>query len=138
MKNVLVPFADRAYALLRMIAGAMFMCHGLQKVFGVLGGQQPPAGSQIWIGGLLELLCGAAIALGLFTSLAAFLASGMMAVAYIQFHWKFRFDSGFFPVVNRGELALLYCFVFLYMACRGSGPWGLDGARRRRFGTAAR
>jgi len=134
MNNVLAPFANRAYALLRMIAGAMFLCHGLQKLFGVLGGQQPPAGSQLWIGGLLELLCGAAVALGLFTALGAFLASGMMAVAYAQFHWKFQFDSAFFPVVNRGELAVLYCFVFLYIACRGSGMWGLDDARRRMAG----
>jgi len=109
----------------------MLMCHGLQKLFGVLGGQQPAVGSQLWLGGVLELSCGAAIALGLFTPLAAFLASGMMAVAYIQFHWKLQFDSAFFPVVNRGELAVLYCFVFLYVACRGSGPWALDGALRR-------
>src|SRR4029079_6822687 len=128
MKNILVPFADRAYALLRMVAGAMLACHGLQKLFGVLGGQKPPTGSQLWIGGVLELSCGTAIALGLFTSVAAFLASGMMAVAYIQFHWKFQFDSAFFPIVNHGELALLYCFVFLYIACRGTGRWGISRA----------
>jgi putative oxidoreductase len=131
IKNVLPGFADRAYALLRIVAGAMFLCHGLQKVFGALGGQQATVGSQFWIGGLIELVCGAAIALGLLTSLAAFLASGEMAVAYLQFHWKLRFDSGFFPIVNLGELALLYSFVFLYVAFRGDGVWAVGKVLRR-------
>ncbi len=129
---LLSPLAERAYPVLRIVSGGMFAFHGLQKIFGVLAEQQPPVGSQLWIGGLLELLCGTAIALGLFASLAAFVASGMMAVAYFQFHWKFRFDSAFFPAVNQGELAVLYCFVFLYMACKGSGRWSLDAGRRQR------
>lgn len=137
IENFLPRFADRGYALLRMVAGAMFLCHGLQKVFGAFGGEQAPAGSQLWIGGLIELACGAAIALGLLTSLAAFLASGEMAVAYIQFHWQLRFDSGFLPIVNLGELALLYSFVFLYVACRGDGMWALGDVLRRRSGLAA-
>jgi putative oxidoreductase len=97
-------------------------------------GEKSPTGSQFWVGGLIELSCGAAIALGLVTSLAAFLASGEMAVAYIPFHWKLQFDSRFFPIVNRGELPVLYCFVFLYVACRGSRPWALDDVLRRRSG----
>ena len=125
----LSPFAEHAYALLRIVAGAMFAFHGVQKVLGLLTEQQPPVGSQLWIGGALELVCGLAIALGFFTRVAAFLASGTMAVAYFQFHWKFQFDSAFFPIVNRGELAVLYSFVFLYLACRGSGRWSLDGRR---------
>jgi putative oxidoreductase len=129
-KKPLEPFAERAYALLRIMAGAMLSVHGWQKIFGVLTDHQPALGSQIWIGGILELVCGTLIALGLFTRMAAFLASGTMAVAYMQFHWKFQFDSNFFPVVNRGELAVLYCFVFFYVACKGSGPWSL-GARSR-------
>jgi putative oxidoreductase len=76
LNNPLPRFEDQAYSLLRIVAGAMFLCHGLQKVLGTIGGQQAPAGSQFWIGGLIELFCGAAIALGLLTSLAAFLASG--------------------------------------------------------------
>ena len=115
-----------------IIAGAMLTFHGGQKIFGVLPEHQPPVGSLLWIGGLLELVCGSAIALGLSTRMAAFLASGMLAVAYFQFHWKFRFDSGFFPTVNQGELAVLYCFAFLYVACKGSGTWSLDTRRPER------
>ncbi len=131
MTNRLASFAEHAYALLRIVAGSMFTFHGLQKIFGVLTDHQPPVGSQLWIGGVIELLCGAAIALGLLTSWAAFLASGEMAVAYFQFHWKFQLGSAFFPTINQGELAVLYCFVFFYMACKGSGPWSLDARRRR-------
>ena len=130
LDRVLPPLAERAYALLRIVAGAMFTFHGVQKIFGVLSEHpSPDVGSQMWIGGMLELVCGIAIALGLYVRLAAFLASGMMAVAYTQFHWKLQFDSAFFPAINQGELALLYSFVFLYMACKGAGRWSL-GARR--------
>jgi putative oxidoreductase len=132
LRRLLSPFADRAYALLRIVAGAMLAFHGVQKTLGVLTDHQPPVGSQLWIGGVLELVCGAAITLGAFTRSAAFLASGTMAVAYFQFHWKLQLDAGFFPGVNKGELAVLYCFVFLYMACRGAGPWSLDAPGRGR------
>lgn len=130
--GLLAPFAEHTYALLRIVAGAMLTFHGVQKIFGVLTDQQPPVGSQLWIGGLLELVCGTAVALGLLTRLAAFLASGMLAVAYFQFHWKFRFDAAFFPGVNQGELAVLYSFTFLYMACKGGGMCSLDNRRRER------
>jgi putative oxidoreductase len=123
--NPLAMFAEPAYALLRIVAGAMFAFHGVQKVFGVLG-EKEAVGTQLWIGGVLELVCGVAIALGLFTRLAAFLASGMMAVAYFQYHWKFQLGAAFFPAVNQGELAVLYCFVFLYIACKGPGRCSLD------------
>lgn len=122
--------AERTYALLRIVAGAMFAFHGVQKIFGVLTDHQPDVGSQLWIGGLIELISGTAIALGLFTRSAAFLASGTMAVAYFQFHWKFQLDSAFFPGVNKGEPAVLYCFVFLYMTLKGAGPWSFDNRRR--------
>jgi len=129
----LVPYAltERAYALLRIVSGFLFAFHGLQKIFGLLTEQQPPMGSQLWFGGLIELVCGAAIMLGCFASPAAFLASGTMAVAYAQFHWKFQLDSGFFPVVNKGELAVVYCFLFLYVAAKGSGPWSIELRRKR-------
>ena len=126
LERLLAPIAGQVYASTRIVAGAMLTFHGLQKVFGILTENQPPVGSQVWIGGVLELLCGAAIAVGWFTRAGAFVASGMLAVAYVQFHWKLRFDSAFFPVVNKGELALLYSFVFLYMACKGGGPWSVD------------
>jgi putative oxidoreductase len=114
-----------AYALLRIVAGAMFFFHGLQKIVGVMTDHRPPVGSQLWIGGLIELFGGLAVTLGLVTRLAAFLCSGMMAVAYFQFHWKMRWDANFFPPVNQGESAVLYCFVFLLIACQGSGRWSL-------------
>lgn len=108
-----------SYMLLRIVSGAALSFHGLQKVFGLFTDRQPEL-MQIWIGGVIELICGVLIAIGLFTRWAAFLASGTMAVAYIQFHWKFQFDSHFFPAVNKGELALIYAFLFLYIACRGT------------------
>jgi len=126
VRRFLEPRAEAAFAALRIVSGLLFAFHGVQKIFGVLSDFQPPVGSQLWIGGLIELVCGLAIAAGAFTTWAAFLASGTMAVAYIQFHWKFDFGAGFFPTVNKGELALVYCFLFLYIACRGSGPWSFD------------
>jgi len=118
--------ADYAYALMRIMAGFMFSFHGAQKILGVLSEFQPPVGSQLWIGGLIELICGLLVMVGFQTRWAAFLASGEMAVAYIQFHWKFQVGPEFFPTVNKGELAALYCFVFLYIASRGAIKWGLD------------
>ena len=127
LKQRLNPFAEQTYALLRIVAGLMFTCHGVQKIFGVFATFQPELGSQLWIGGVIELACGLAIALGVLTRIAAFLASGTMAVAYVQFHWLFAVDKNIFPAVNEGELALLYAFVFLYIACKGAGAWSLKG-----------
>lgn len=123
----LAKYGDQAYALLRIVAGLMFAFHGMQKIFGILNAMpQPPVGSQIWIGGMIELLGGLLVALGFQTRWAAFLTSGTMAVAYFQFHWKFQLGSAFFPAINKGELAALYCFVFLVIACRGGVAWCLD------------
>jgi len=122
----LEKYADYAYALMRIVVGFMLMFHGVQKILGVLAQSQPLVGSQLWIGGLIELFGGLLVALGFQTRLAAFLCSGMMAVAYIQFHWKFQMGPNFFPAINKGELALLYCFVFLFIACRGGAKWCLD------------
>jgi len=119
-------YADHAYALMRIVAGFMFSLHGAQKILGILSGPQPPIGSQLWIGGLIELICGLLVMVGYQTRWAAFLASGEMAVAYFQFHWKFQLGPAFFPLVNKGELAVLYCFVFLLIACRGAVKWGAD------------
>jgi putative oxidoreductase len=122
----LKQYSDHAYALLRIMSGFMFTFHGVQKIFGVLTDRVTEFGTQAWIGGLIELVCGIAIMIGLKTSWAAFLSSGTMAVAYIQFHWKFQFGAEFLPIVNHGEMAVLYCFVFLYIATRGTGKWGIQ------------
>jgi putative oxidoreductase len=126
--NLLAKYSDQAYALLRIVAGLMFSFHGVQKIFHVLSNSQPPisVGSQIWFGGLVELICGLLILVGFQTRWVAFIASGEMAMAYFQFHWKFQFNQNFFPAINQGELAALYSFVFLYIATRGGVTWCLD------------
>jgi putative oxidoreductase len=131
--RALERFQPVAYDLLRFFAGAMFSVHGIQKIFGVLGSPRSPMLTQGWVGGVIELVCGILIALGLFTRLAAFIASGEMAVAFFQFHFKGVFANwNWLPHVNGGEPAVLYCFVFLYLATRGSGRFGLDAMRSRR------
>ena len=122
----LEKYTDSTYAILRIVAGTIFSFHGIQKLFGILTEHQPSIGSQLWFGGVIELACGLLIVIGFQSRWAAFLASGTMAVAYMQFHWKFQFGPEFFPAINGGDAAILYCFVFLYIACRGSGIWSLD------------
>jgi putative oxidoreductase len=124
----LEKFSNHAYALMRIVAGFMFAFHGAQKIFGLFSTFQPAVGSQMWIGGIIELLGGLAIMLGFQTRIAAFLCSGEMAVAYFQFHLNLKsiIVSQLFPTINGGELAVLYCFVFLFIACRGGVKWCLD------------
>lgn len=125
-------FETIAYAALRVVAGFMFLFHGAQKLLGVLTTKVPPeAFSQKWVGGVIELACGTLIAVGLLARPAAFLASGTMAVAYFQFHWKLEGGERLFPIVNGGELAVLYCFVFLFILSRGAGAFSLDRLLRR-------
>ena len=115
--------------LLRVVAGLLFLQAGGVKILDWFGGipaqfgGHPAMMSQIWIGGMLELVGGAAILLGLFTRPIAFLLSGEMAVAYFQFHQP----KGFWPVQNHGESAVLLCFIFLFFAAYGAGAWSLDG-----------
>lgn len=123
---------DIGYALLRFVAGLLFSFHGLQKMLGMYGGTVQPALSQAWWAGLIELLGGPLIAAGLLTGPIAFLCSGLMAVAYFQVHQP----QGFWPVQNRGELAALYSFVFLYLSMKGSGPLSLDAMRGGGSGNA--
>lgn len=117
--------APRALAGLRIVAGLMFMQHGTQKIFAFPAPARGPFElfSQMGVGGVLELVGGALIVLGLFTRPVAFILSGMMAVAYFQFH---ALSGGLFPMVNQGELAALYCWVFLYLAFAGPGAWAVD------------
>jgi putative oxidoreductase len=127
MERLLGRFAPQIFALLRIVAGLMFMLHGTQKLFVFPAGQGPvPIASLPGIAGLIELVCGFLIAIGLFASIAAFLASGEMAVAYFKVHAP----QSFWPGVNQGELAVLYCFLFLYIAAHGAGIWSVDSAFR--------
>jgi putative oxidoreductase len=129
MEKILGPYRATIYALLRIAAGLLFFQHGLPKLLGGFGRPAPAElMSQMGLAGIIEVFGGAAIALGLFTSPIAFLASGEMAVAYFQAH----VPRGLWPVTNGGELAALYCFVFLYFASTGSGKWSLDALRRKR------
>lgn len=130
MMRFLDPYAECIHDTLRIVAGYCFLLHGLQKIFGVLGGQQQELLSLLGVAGLVELVGGALIALGLFTRPTAFLASGQMAVAYFLGHVA-REGSFLFPVVNRGEPAVLYCFLFLYLAASGPGAWSLDARLRK-------
>ena len=132
-------WTPRAFGLLRIVSGFMFLAHGAQKLFGFLappGAQSPQMWSQMWVGGVLEFFGGLLVMLGLFTRPVAFILSGMMAVAYFQMHaWtamdKQGFSGFFWPIMNRGELAALYCFVFLLFAVAGPGAWSLDHLLRR-------
>ena len=125
MDRFLGRYSEIAYTLLRVIAGLLFAVHGAQKMFGVLGGTKMPLASMPGLAGVIELVAGLLIAIGLFTSWAAFIASGQMAVAYFMAHAP----QGFWPHLNKGELAVLYCFIFLYMACRGGGRYAVGRGR---------
>jgi len=120
-------------SLLRIVAGFTFSEHGMHKILGLFGGMggkgaTAPFGSLVWVAGILELVGGLLLILGLFTSPMAFILSGEMAVAYFKAH----FPQGFFPLVNHGELAVLYCFIFLYLATAGAGPLSLDAVARNK------
>lgn len=118
-------WSDQIYAILRIVVGFLFACHGAQKLFGVLGGQKATEPLML-VGGVIEFGGGLLVLLGFFTAYAAFLASGMMAVAYFMVH----FPRGFWPIQNDGELAAIYAFLFLYIAARGAGIWSIDHARK--------
>lgn len=127
MTRWLGRFAPFLYALLRIMAGFLFFQHGLPKLFGGFGRPAPAElFSQMGLAGLVEVIGGALISIGLFTSPVAFIASGEVAWAYFQAHAP----RGFWPVTNGGELAALYCFVFLYFAAMGSGKLSVDSVRK--------
>jgi len=131
MEGFLGRYSTYIYAILRIVSGFLFMWHGSQKLLGY-----PPSGASasgegisplMAVGGTIELVGGVLIMIGLFTAFAAFLSSGTMAVAYFMFHFKV---DAFLPLVNKGELAVVYCFLFLYVASRGSGVWSIDSIFR--------
>jgi len=119
------PWEKYLYAILRIVVGFLFIWHGSMKLFGYPppfpgGGSMPMA--IIVIGGIIEFVGGLFIMFGLFTHVTAFIASGEMAVAY----WMAHFPAALLPIQNQGEMAVLYCFVFLFIAARGSGVWSID------------
>jgi putative oxidoreductase len=127
MAALLSRFHAQSYALLRIVAGLMFLMHGTQKIFAVPGDQPATMlASLMGVAGIIELACGALVMVGLFTSIAAFIASGEMAAAYFIVHA----GQSFWPIINRGELATLYCFLFLFIAAHGSGIYSVDAFRK--------
>ena len=123
-------WSPRVLSILRIVVGLLFMEHGLSKHFGFPA--PAPAAFQMFgvlgLAGAIEIVAGFLVAIGLFTRAAAFIASGEMAFAYFMIH----FPRSFFPLVNGGDGAVLFCFIFLFLALEGGGPWSLDAARSRR------
>jgi len=125
----LPSWAPRALSVLRIVAGLLFLEHGLQKLTGF-----PPGGMGVvtamtlpWVAGIIEIVCGVLLTVGLLTRIAAFIASGEMAFAY----WMAHAPADPFPVNNGGDSAILFCFAFLYLVFAGAGPWSVDAARNR-------
>ena len=132
-QTTILSLEPHARSLLRIIVGFTFSLHGLQKLFGLFGGMGGTGAkatflSLIWVAGFLEAFGGLLILLGLLTSPVAFILSGEMAAAYFMAH----LPKGFWPIRNGGELATLYCFVFLYLFTAGPGPWSLDSLIRKK------
>jgi putative oxidoreductase len=125
--DFLKPYTQQLLSVLRIMSGLLVLQHGTAKYLNFPVGPMNNASPMTMngAGGLFELVCGALVVVGLFTRPAAFLLSGMTAVAYFHTHAP----AGFFPILNRGELAALYCFVFLYLAAAGGGPWSIDRLR---------
>jgi putative oxidoreductase len=142
--NSLNRFADRIYCIFRLVIGLLFACHGGQKILGFPpGGHGSPEDALSWIGAIIELVGGFLIAFGLLTRIAAFFAAGEMAVAYFMVHAAGKaLDHApsaaeqFFPLLNKGELAVLYCWCFLFFLFYGSGGWSIDAQIRGRSGSA--
>jgi len=122
MATFMQKYEKETYAVLRILTGLLFMVHGSSKVFGYPMPTPDAPAFIVWGAGLIELIGGALVAVGFQTRWAAFICSGTMAVAY----WLAHGLKHVFPSVNGGELAVLYCFVFLFIAARGSGIWSLD------------
>lgn len=126
VSNTLTPWAPRVLSIVRIVAGLIFLAHGTQKVLGFpASDMNPPVFSIFWIAGVIELVAGTLITIGLFTRPAAFIASGTMAFAYFMAHAP----QNFFPALNGGDAAILYCFFFLYLVFAGPGSWSVDAKR---------
>jgi putative oxidoreductase len=128
MKSRVSSLEPHLRSLLRIVAAFTYSLHGWQKFFGVFGGSRPPLTSMLGVAGLLETIGGALLMLGLFTRPVAFLLSGEMAIGYFRTHAP----RGFWPLLNGGELAVFYCFLFLWLSAAGPGPWSLDKIFRKK------
>src|SRR5438477_7199842 len=145
MYTVIGRFAPQAFAIFRIITGLAFFVHGTMKVLGVPPMEGMPPGFHLppiaVVAGWIELICGALVTVGLMTGLAAFIASGEMAVAYFMGHFAPAMQKGgtwsWHPLTNKGEDAVLYCFIFLYIAAHGAGIWSIDAAIRGKSAVAA-
>lgn len=121
------PWAPQLLSILRIMAALLYLAHGTSKILAFPAGPMNPAMLSLpWISGILELVLGTLLALGLFTRPVAFVASGHMAFAYFLGHAP----KSAFPVLNGGDAAILFCFLFLYIAAVGPGPWSVDAQRR--------
>jgi putative oxidoreductase len=125
--KVLGRFQPQVYALFRIVFGLLFLMHGTQKLFNWPLAGPPGLPALIKGAAAIELVCGVLVLVGLFAGVAAFIATGEMAVAYFIAHAP----GGLWPIINKGELAVLFCFAFLYISAHGSGIWSVDGARRK-------
>lgn len=128
--TALSAHSPRMLSILRIVSSLLFMAHGSQKLLGVPMRESPtppPAFSIFWFAGVLELVGGILLLIGLFSRPVAFVLSGLMAFAYFIVHWP----QNFYPLLNGGESAVLFCFVFLYIFFAGPGPWSVDAARSR-------
>ncbi len=132
MERFLGKYSEYLYAIMRIVVGLLFACNGARKLFGVFGGmgqtgEAAPLFSLMSLAGAIEFFAGLLIAVGLLTGYASFIASGQMAVAYFMAH----FPNGFWPILNSGERAVFYCFVFLYVASQGAVTWGVDSVFKK-------
>jgi putative oxidoreductase len=121
-------FSEHVYTITRFVFGLLFACHGAQKLFGAFGGHVMTGIPKMLAAGIIEFFGGILIALGIAAAIAAFIACGEMAVAFFTVHYP----HAFWPIMNGGEPAVLYCFFFLYVAARGSGRFSVDARFRRR------
>lgn len=127
MPTFMKPYQEHIYALLRIVTGFLFLWHGSQKLLGFPPTERTASGIIYWVAGPIELVGGTLVMIGLFTAPVAFICSGLMAAAY----WWAHGSVTFLPISNGGELAALYCFVFLYISTRGGGLWSVDSALGR-------
>jgi len=126
MPGFLTAHSENIYGLMRIVVGLTFLCHGMQKLFGMFGGMPVEMNALLYTAGAIELVGGALIMIGLRAGWAAFICSGTMAAAYFMAHQP----QGALPIQNQGELAAVYCWVFLYIASRGSGALSVDAAMK--------